>query len=80
MTEPRTLVYDLETSPLVGYAWSPWRTNLTGLKEDWHLLTVSWTWLGERGVHVVGLNDFEDDEPGVVRRLQPGVVGARPVR
>ena len=64
MTKPRILVYDLETSPLQGYVWRPWKTNLISLKQDWRLLTVSWTWLGERAVHVVGLDDFEDYIPG----------------
>jgi hypothetical protein len=48
MTEgPRILIFDIETAPVVGYVWQPWKTNLIAIKEDWYLLSFAYKWLGE---------------------------------
>jgi hypothetical protein len=62
MAEPRVLVFDIENSPLVGYSWSLWQTDIIRLEKDWHLLSFAWKWLGESKIHVLGLDDFPDYE------------------
>jgi hypothetical protein len=63
--EVRTLIYDIETSPIIGYTWGVWEQNVIEVLEDWQVLSVAWKWLGESTVHVVGQDDFEDYTPGV---------------
>lgn len=62
MTEPasgaRVLLYDIETSPNLGYVWGKWKQNVIRFEEEWHLLCFAYKWLGERSTHVVALPDF----------------------
>lgn len=51
MTKPKILIYDLETSPILGYVWGLWKTNVIEVVEDWYLLSVAWQWFGEDEVH-----------------------------
>lgn len=57
-SEPRVLIYDLETAPNVGYTWGKWDQNVVQFQQDWFILTVSWKWLGEKRVYVKGLPDY----------------------
>ncbi len=49
---PRVLVIDIETLPLVGYAFNPWQTNITlmHLIKDFCILSYSAKWLGDNKV------------------------------
>jgi len=65
--KPRILLLDIETSPLLGYVWSLWNNNvgLNQLKEDWHLLSWSAKWLGEKEIFYMdqrGRRNIEDDK------------------
>lgn len=46
-TTAKILVYDIETSPLLAYTFSPWQTNIrhTSIKQDWKILSFSAKWL-----------------------------------
>lgn len=59
MSEARTICLDIETTPLVGYAWKTWDTDIIRLQEDWHILCCGWKVLGEEETHVVSLTDFK---------------------
>jgi hypothetical protein len=61
----RGLVFDIETSPLITYAWGIWEANAIELIEDKQILSVAWQWVGEKKVHVVGQDDFKNYVPGV---------------
>jgi hypothetical protein len=58
MSEPRVLVYDIETSYLEGPAWRPYDTDLLWVNQDWHMLSFSYKWLGDKKTHVLSLPDF----------------------
>lgn len=59
MSEPRILLHDIETAPLLSHVWSRWEANSLSVEHDWYLLSVSWKWLGEKTTHVKGLIDYE---------------------
>jgi len=46
------LLFDIETSPLVGYFWRPWKQNIhmEQLIQDWFMLTWSAKWLNDSKV------------------------------
>lgn len=56
---PRILIWDIETAPVLGYTWGAYEQNILWKAHDWYLLTIAWKWLGEKTVHVLGLDDFE---------------------
>ena len=46
---PRILIFDVETTPILGYVWSLWQENMPipAMVRDWHLLSYSAKWLFE---------------------------------
>lgn len=54
----RTLLYDIETAPNLGYVWGMYEQNVVRFHTQWHMLSVAWKWLGDSRVHVRGLNDY----------------------
>lgn len=63
--EARVLIYDIETSPIIGYTWGVWDTNVIEIIDDYQILTVAWKWLGEKTVHCIGQDDMKGYKPGV---------------
>jgi len=67
----RILIYDIETSPIVGYTWGIWQQNVIEVIDDWQILSVAWHWLGDddsKGrpkVTVKGQDDYLRYKPGV---------------
>jgi hypothetical protein len=41
----KVLLLDIETSPILGYAWRPWDTSLIHIVKDWELMSIAWKWL-----------------------------------
>lgn len=60
MTSPRILLWDIETSPILGYAWNKWQTDILKVHTDRHLLTIAWKWLGDKKVKCLGLPDYPE--------------------
>lgn len=44
--KPWILVYDIETSPIIGYVWGLWENNLSlqQIKKDWEIISFSAKW------------------------------------
>lgn len=73
MSKPKILVLDIETAPILGYVWSIWEQNvgLNQIKADWHVLSWSAKWLGEKTVMYAdqrNASNIEDD-----KRLLEGI-------
>lgn len=53
MKEPKILLYDLETSPILAHVWGLWDQNvgLNQITVDSHMLSWSAKWLGEDKVY-----------------------------
>jgi DNA polymerase elongation subunit (family B) len=47
IVQPKVLIFDIETSPILGYVWQLFDQNvaLEQIKEDWHVLSWSAKWL-----------------------------------
>jgi len=58
MAKARILLFDIESSPNLGWVWGKWEQNVISFETEWHILSVAWKWLGESQIHVVALNDF----------------------
>src|ERR1700756_3123121 len=61
----RILLYDIETSPLITYAWQIYEANAIKVIKDTQILCFAYKWLDEKRVHVVGQDDFKSFKPGV---------------
>lgn len=59
MTEPRILLYDLETAPIHAWTWGPkFQTNIIKPTDFSYLLCFGYKWLGEDDVKVVSQTQF----------------------
>lgn len=46
----RVLLFDIESSPNLGYAYGKWQTNLIKIMQYSHIMSFSWKWLGDKKV------------------------------
>lgn len=58
MKQPRTLIFDIETAPQLGYTWTSYEANVIKVVRHWHFLSFAYKWLGEDKVYVYALPDF----------------------
>ena len=57
----RTLIYDLEISPMLGWAYEMWDARILHVEREPHIMAVGYKWLGEDGsAHCLTQPDFED--------------------
>jgi hypothetical protein len=67
-------LFDLETSPNIGYTWGRWDQNVIKFVRPWYILCVGYRWVGESETHVVGIDDYTGnddwtDDSGVVQHI-----------
>ncbi len=60
---PAILVYDIETTPLLGWAWTRFRPIIEDIEQSTSLLCFAYQWLGTDPVGWVGLSQSPDYEP-----------------
>lgn len=60
----RTLIYDIETAPIIGTVWQKYEADVIWSIQDWYMLGFAYKWLGERQTYVVALPDFRGYKPG----------------
>lgn len=71
----RTLIYDIETSYIIGATWGIYQQDVMKVIQDWQILMFAYKWLGEKKTHIVSQDDFKDYKKGklndynVVKRL-----------
>ena len=45
----KILLYDLETTPVLGYTWGVYQQDVLEVVEDWYILCFAYKWYGEKG-------------------------------
>jgi hypothetical protein len=54
MTEPRILIWDIETAPGIAYFWGKkWDARIPRIIQHGYLLSVSYRWVGDDEVHFI---------------------------
>jgi len=69
MSEPRILIWDIETAPALVYVWSQWQTNVIATKEDWYLLSVAYRWSDEEEIHFLKKAKTRLDDRGLTVKI-----------
>jgi hypothetical protein len=71
--QKRTLLYDIENTPLMSYNWGIYEQNAIRVVQHWYILSFSWKWADEKQIHALALTDFpsfkkniRDDKPLVM--------------
>ncbi len=56
----KTLLFDIETAPSLGYYFDPAKEyNILDTVTPWYMLSFGWKWLEDKKVHVLALPDFK---------------------
>jgi len=58
MSEPRILIYDVETTPIKAWVWQMYDADVVRMIEPSHMLCFAYKWLGEEETHVVSQRQF----------------------
>ena len=66
MSKVRTLLIDIETSPITGYTWSTFDASVLKILEPSKVLSVAWKWLDEDETFCKTIADFKGYKKGVV--------------
>lgn len=64
--KPKILFWDIETSPILGWTWQAYDTNVIKVEKDINIISVAWRWNHETKTHVAALPDFPGYKPGKV--------------
>lgn len=54
----KVLLFDIETSPNLGYTWGKYEQNVVQFTREGYMMTFAYKWLGEKKVHAFALPDF----------------------
>ena len=62
--EPKILVFDVETSPILAHVWGLWKNNvgLNQIEKDWHVMSWSAKWLDSNEIMYQDQRDAENIE------------------
>jgi hypothetical protein len=60
MAEAKILLYDLEITPILGWAYGMWDTRVIHIEREPYIMCFAYKWYGEKDIHVVAQPDFED--------------------
>ena len=66
--EPKVLLLDIETSPILAHIWSMWQEvrNIDQIIDDWYILSCGYKWLGDtEAPTVLSLRQYRGYRPGV---------------
>jgi DNA polymerase elongation subunit (family B) len=58
--QAKILLFDIETSPNVGYVWGKYDQNVIDYKSEWELLCFAYKWYGEKEIKCIARPDFKD--------------------
>lgn len=57
--ETKILLFDIETSPNLGWVWGKYEQNVIEYDKEWYVLCYAYKWLNKKSTKVVGLPDFK---------------------
>lgn len=66
MSKASVILLDIETSPIIGYSWSQFDTNILKVIENSKILSVAWKELGEDNLVCKTISDYKTYTPGKV--------------
>lgn len=75
--QPKIIVWDIETTPIVSYSWSLYPTSISpdSVIRDWTIICGAWKAVGDKKVESVQVTDVDDDYK-VVKTLREALADA----
>lgn len=66
MKQPKVLLIDIETSPILGYTWGTYEQSVLKILQNFQIISVSWKYLNEKTVYAKALPDYKGYKKGTV--------------
>lgn len=44
----KILIFDIESTPLLGYAWGTWKTDIIRVEQEWQMICFAYKWYGSK--------------------------------
>lgn len=63
MDGPRILIFDVETTPLLGWTWGKWKQNVMRIDQNWYMLCAAYKWLGDKETGFFGIYNDPNFHP-----------------
>lgn len=60
--KPKILLFDIETAPNLAYVWGKYEQDVIAFKQEWHMLSFAYKWLGDDKVYCVTMQDQKNDK------------------
>ena len=67
--QPKILIFDIESAPVLGYVWRLWKTDVIEVVEDWYLLSVAWQWYGDDEIHFARKSKQKANDRALTKQL-----------
>ncbi len=61
---PKFLIFDIENTPLLGYAWGVREVDVFKVIRHSYILSIAYQWYPSTKIHTIALPDFEGYDPG----------------
>lgn len=62
-TVVKTLLFDVECSPNVGFTWGRWEQNVIEFLKEKQIISIAYQWYPAPEIHVIALPDFRGYKP-----------------
>lgn len=59
LNKTKILLFDIETSPNLGYVWGKYEQDVISYTKEWYMLSFAYKWLGEKKTYAYALPDFK---------------------
>lgn len=66
MSKVRTLLIDIETSPITGYTWQTYDASVLKILEPSKILSVAWKWLDEKETFCKTISDYKGYKKNII--------------
>lgn len=60
--QPKVLLYDIETSPNLGYVYGKYQQDVIQFEKEWDLLAFAFKWMGSRAVEGYAQDEYTEEE------------------
>lgn len=71
----KILLFDIETSPNLGFIWGKYEQNVIEYEREWYMLCFAYKWLGQKVTKVCALPDYSsykknmEDDKNLIKEL-----------
>lgn len=73
MKKVKTLIFDIETAPIIAATWSLFQDSIhhDAIIQDWYVICACWKWAGEKKVHIA--KTYNENDKNVILKMKKAI-------